>query len=670
MTTNFAEIENRICISTTAVIPAIHHNEKAAENVVKVGLYRNRKGNDSWQHYEDKADSRKRWIVIDSIPELTRQRIEAYYGDTRLAFYTEQMLSAALLRIQPDDKAHFLAMRAISEAKCVQLAEACGWMRLVISDWWRGKYKGKTVYYRWAVQAISTRNLYGLRVSNPSSLRRKVQAWNKEGRDSLVPGYIGNTNAAKVSEEEINRLIDLYASPLKLTHGQVKKVYDQEAKQNGWATLSEERIRQILEEPQHKMIWSSSRHGVEASRNLSEATLRRKRPSFPDALWSLDGTTVQLYYQEKDRAMLSNLYIYAAIDAYSDAVVGYAIEEGRGETATIVQACLRDATRKTGMRPFQLQYDNSSANKSGEVQQLMSKLARVGFPTAPYNGKAKPIERIFGAIEQRNMRLMPNFKGGNITGRSLNAKANPDHIAALLKSGELPTKEQAIAQVKLIIETHNHSEWRKNRKTTRAERYQTADPKREAIDYLTQVSLFWVERRKPVRYTKDGLRMQVNGEDYYYAVESERGIEDAQFRATYLGDRFQVRYDPDDLEQINLYKEDKWIATAVQKYEFAMAKVDAPAGEGEILHKALGQRKEEIRAAQRRRALIRKEQEEAGRPVPSHQLVNKEAYNKMEQEYLDELITAAGRVVSPAPITPRKRYSLYNDEDADGSIVE
>ncbi|MCI4648728.1 hypothetical protein [Phaeodactylibacter sp.] len=132
MTTNFAEIENRICISTAAVIPAIHHNEKSAEKVVKMGLYRNRKGNDSWQHYEDKADSRKRWIVIDTIPELTRQRIEAYYGDTRLAFYTEQMLSAALTRIQPDDKAHFLAMRAISETKCVQLAEACGWMRLVI----------------------------------------------------------------------------------------------------------------------------------------------------------------------------------------------------------------------------------------------------------------------------------------------------------------------------------------------------------------------------------------------------------------------------------------------------------------------------------------------------------------------------------------------------------
>jgi len=322
------------------------------------------------------------------------------------------------------------------------------------------------------------------------------------------------------------------------------------------------------------------------------------------------------------------------------------------------------------MTPFQIQYDNSSANKGQEAQQLFSQLARLHFPTAPYSGKAKVIEAIWGRMEQSNMRHLPNFKGGNITAKSRDARANPDFLAKLLKSGEIPDFDQVVAQFRLVVETMNNTTGKRDSRTP-AERYRDANEQRTPMDYLLMVEAFWVERRNPVRYTKDGVQIEVDGKRYFYEVETERGLESMEFRLKYLGDSFTVKYDPDDLEYICLYKDGTWIATARQKYEAPMARVDMEEGEGTIVSNSLTQRKEYWERLQAEAENMEAEMAALGFEPLNHRTLHKDAYNRMEGALLDELLesTAIG-VAAPKKRDTTRRFKLYDDTEADGSIVE
>jgi hypothetical protein len=406
-----------------------------------------------------------------------------------------------------------------------------------------------------------------------------------------------------------------------------------------------------------------ARHGRDAARNLQERNIRRRRPSHADALWVLDGSTIQLYYTDEKGQVRSDLYGVVVADAYSGAIIGRAI--GYTETSTLVQAALRHSVRTTGMQPHQLQYDNSSANKAIESAQVMQKLAKLHFPTAPYSGKAKVIEAIWGRIEQGFMRAFPSFKGGNITAKSVNTRANPDYIAQLRREGHIPSREAIIAQFHLAVELYNNTVSATGQ--TPVEKYRTADPRRKEFDTLAYIDCFWVDRRHSVRYTKDGIIMEVDQKRYHYEVESERGIEDMRFRRQWLGESFQVKYDPDDLSSIALYRDGAYIATAVEKYAAPMAITDYEEGDGTIIRKALDQRKAYWAQLQQEIQDVENYVQQEGFSPVDFRLLHKDALNRMEGAMVDDLLASAAVVsVKPAAVKPVR---LYDDSDADGSIV-
>lgn len=661
-------------MSVEAIAEAMGIEYERAINTIWTGLKRSRKGSESWQYRTDADDQRRRWIVVETLPGMTRQCVEYHYGnDLVQQCHSERLLVEALALIEPDDRAWFLMQKprkggiGIPAEKAAQLAEACGWLRLSDSEFWATAWARRSEFFHSVVQVVAGRNLYGFKVSNGRVLERRLKRWQDEGRESLLPKNCGNCNAAKLCETQIKRIVSLYASPLKPSIQAVADIYNREAQERDWNTVDYERVRQILQFSDHRQIISLARHGKDAAKNELERTIKRRRPSFPDALWVGDGSTIQLYYKDKAGKVQSNLYAYAIIDAYSESIIGYAI--GATETATLVQASLRDAVRKTGMTPYQLQYDNSSANKGQEAQQLFDQLARLHFPTAPYSGKAKVIEAIWGRMEQSNMRHFPNFKGGNITAKSRDARANPDFLANLMKSGELPSFDQVVAQFRLVVETMNNTVGKRDSRTP-AERYRDANEQRTPMDYLTMVEAFWVERRNQVRYTKDGVGIEVDGKRYFYEVEVERGLESLEFRMKYLGDAFTVKYDPDDLEYICLYKDGVWIATARQKYEAPMARVDMLEGEGTIVSNSLTQRKAYWSQLQAEAESLENEMAALGFEPLNHRTLHKDAYNRMEGALLDELLEATAIGVESTKREKTRRFKLYDDTEADGSIVE
>lgn len=667
----FFKYKEKLCISVDALAESMGIELQSAFNTIKTGLKRNREGSNCWDHFDDPEDSRRKWIIVDELPETTRERAIYYYGDIEEAFYSEMFLDKVGDYVAAGDYSWFLKAQvkadgtAFTTTEANNLSEACGWLRMLADGFNRHLFSGKLTYYGKAALVLGARQLYGLKVSNGRVLQRRVKRWKADGRESLISGLVGNRNAVAIPDLGIKRVLSLYGDFRKPSIRDVAMVYNSEAPLKGWPEVSTERIRQILQEPVNRQKWFAARHGKEAYRNQYERTLKRRKPSFPDAIWSIDGLTVQLYYVNSRGELKSDLYCVAVMDVFSDKVVGYAL--GSTETGHLVQRALRDAVRKTMYFPIQAQYDNSKANLSKEVEELMPRLASIDFPTAPYNGKSKPIENLIGRLEGRNMRYMENFKGGNITSHSLERKANPDALMKLVKEGKIPSREAAIAQFELIIETHNHEATGDG--LTPNERYGTPHEKRRPADPLLVIEAFWVERPKKATYTKDGLIIQVGKERITYEVESERGVENKEFRKNWIGQRFTIKYDPDDLYMIALYHEDTLIEYAVQKYEFPMAVVDAEEGEGKILAKALKARKEHIDEGLVEFEEIKQEVEEAGFATLSHQLLKKDSYNRMEGRMLDELLQRSGRTQKVRKNKSRK-HRLVDASDADGSIIE
>jgi hypothetical protein len=670
---HFEQVEGILCIAPQALAAALPTDFERALNTIKKGLERNRKGvTAAWAHHIDTTDARRRWILIDSLPEQIQHEVQRAYGNPWLAYWSERLQQEALARIIPQDRSWFLSVetpsgRRLPSDRIADLVESCGWMRLSLSNYWMDKWTRYRQYLDWTVQVLAPRQLYGLRVSNVRSLERKLRQWENEGREALLHGHYGNNNSKKLGDVAIKRIVQLYASPLKPSAAKVAEVFNQEAPGKGWEQVSYERVRQIVNLPAHKQVIHLARHGKDVAKNDHERTMKRRRPSFADALWVSDGSTIQLYYLDKDGKPRSDLYAYVVSDAYSDAIIGWAV--GYSETGVLVQRSFRDAVRKTMNMPHQINYDNSGANKSKEAQELFGHLARLHFPTAPYSGKAKTIEAVWGRIEQDNMRHLPNFKGGNITAKSVNTRANPDHLAKLFKSGQLPTFEQVVAQFELVINTHNNTVSKKYGTTPR-ERYAEPHELRAKMDYLLFIEALWVERRQTARYTKDGLTIEVEKQRYTYEVESERGVEDLEFRMAYLGESFTVKYDPEDLETIALYKNGIFIASANQKYEMPMARVDIEEGEGTIISKSLKQREEYWERLAREAQELHEGMEVLGFEPLSHRLLHKDAYNRMEGEALDELLAATAMVTVAAASTKKEpRYLLYDDSDADGRVL-
>lgn len=673
--TSFEICNDELCISVTALAEAMGIKLKSALNTIWKGLKCNRKGAASYRHYPDPADNRRKWIAVESLPTTTRERVDYHYGNLWHRFYAERFTAKAAEYVTDGDFGFFAGNgfkkngKPYSADEARQLALGCGWLRMLSAQWNYEFFKTKAAYYGSAAQVIYPLDLYGLKVKNWRVLGRRVKAWDADGRSSMVSKLVGNSNRTKLTDIGVKFLLHLYSSPLKPSAKAVTKIYNDSANERGWEKITVARVRQILNEPQNRQLVFASRHGVNEDRKAHERTIKRRRPSFPDALWSFDGFTVQLRYFDADGKVRSGLYGVGILDVHSDCLLGYAI--GDGETGVLVQAALRDASRKTGMRPYQLQYDNSSANKSNEVTELMDKLSHLNFPSAPYNGKAKPIENWIGRMERLNLRHFPNFKGGNITSPSLTIKANPDFLAAQTKAGTLPDKAGAIAQFIRAVAVQNATRGTDGKTPT--ERYQMQHEKRKKIDYFTMVEAFWVERRRKARYTKDGLVIEIEKTRYTYEVESEKGIEDFEFRNRYLGDSFTVKYDPDDITDINLYQDGVWIATATRKYETPMAVADFEEGEGQLVRAAQDERKriEAVQAA--RLAATRSELENEGALVElSHELLHKDAYNATEGQLLDEVLDRGARVSGLTMPQRRKAVtSLYDVEgEADGRLIE
>lgn len=581
---------NILCVTLDELVKCGYNREtlkkylKDHRKGIRYGWEHHKEGRNVYIHYNGLADNYK--LLITQLicggvePALWLENQEA----ERLNRELDRLCSSlnSMVEVSPDDVKILSESKLYTAQEVQQIARGAGWLRL----WRKMDVKTARSYGFTSVSEIQQEMFkrclneqnkgfvkFPKPVNNERVLDRKAREYAKEGLNCLIAGYFGNANRDKIDTKAHALLMEFASNPVKYSYEDIGLFYNQLTKENRLPRLTVSAIKQHLNKPKNKRIWEYARHGKLAAdlKNLPE--IQRERPSFADALWSLDGTTMQLYYRDAEGKVRSDLYVYFVVDVYSSAIIGYSV--AFDESSNMVAEALKMAIDTYGYKPYQLQFDNSSANVAGAVDSLMDNMSRVHFPCKPYRGQGKYVETYIGHFQQRVLRYNEEFKGGNIDTRSLNSKANPELLKALKDNDKLKSESEIIQLFAEEVQNWNNRGERRNsygewEGETKAERYQHAHASRVKLNYFEKFSLFMAQLPKPYKYKKQGITIKKRN----YIVPDMDGIGDFEFNRLHLGKEFTVRINPLKDDFITLYQNGKFVATAHEKEKYASCVAD------------------------------------------------------------------------------------------------
>lgn len=531
-------------------------------NTIKAAVKRG-----AWLSVKDPADKRRTLVSFPDLPTRYAKKVTARWGsphtwscEATTPQPSPEVALATLSAAIQASPAHYTALlRRYPQQQAAAWARTAACLALLASRHSRAELialgvASKEELLTTVMQLMQQEGLPGA-CSNARVLRRKVSAWASQGIDSLTDGRIGNTNAAKLlDEEQKNTLLALMSSPQKPSIQVVTYLYNRQASQQGWPILSESTARRFLHEPANRQTWTLARHGLDTHRSLYNINVRRSGPQAPNVMWVLDGTPLELFYQtrttrwnattrrhESRITRHNRLESILVIDAHSWRVLGW--ELCATESAASLHAALKLAVQRTGALPLELQHDNSSAAKAQAA--LFQSLAHWNTSTRPYNGKSKIIENFFNHFQSMVLRYFPSWAGQGITTRSLDSHPNPDH----LQQQELPSLQDVQTHFLEAVSIWNHlaTEGRQAPEAL----YHATPSAGQAIDTLGQVSLFWERRDRLYTYRADGITLELDGQRHIFQVL------DTKFQLQSVGKKFQIAFDRDCLDYIYLYQNDR-----------------------------------------------------------------------------------------------------------------
>jgi hypothetical protein len=614
--------------------------------------------NGAWTTLPDPIDARCVLIEYATLPPVTKRRVDAYYPNIYQAWQLQQLLLVVASQRQPADAQYFTELPV---QYTHDLVRSCAWLRTLAlpTPTIDQCFEYRKDLYSMALTQLQVEKLYGLRVKNARVLMRRIAAWKTEQYTSLVNQRFGHKNASKAKDQaqEIrNWLAVAYGQPTKPHLNTVYVQYMQKCMSQNWPIYTKERVRQILNEPAMVLLYSQARHGKQVAVNSLRPTIARRQLSAPNELWSIDGTTLQLYASVPDsngRQAITKLvkvfYMVLVSDVATGCIVGGAL--GTTETADLVQKAIRKAVQRNMQAPRFAHYDHGAANKSEQVKQIWSGLESVGILAQPHNGKAKHAENTIRWFEGKILRQYGNFVGGNVTA-GLQSRANPDYLDHLLKTNQLPSAKQVAEQFEeAITEFNNLQAYGRYSAQTRIDAYMAHSTPERTVSELTVANTFLVLRSDLATYDTDGIRLQVNKERLLYVVESAPMKEDLVFKSQHGGNRFKVRFDPDNTGKIYLYDRhtDGYLATAVVKHQFGAIPAEWEENEGPALAEIWSSRDQLLNDAHQRWVALNNEYKAPAEAA--HSLLSKEEYNdaQAEAETLFLNHDLAKRLLDPEP---------------------
>lgn len=423
--------------------------------------------------------------------------------------------------------------------------------------------------------------------SLPGNERRfieKVREYQDKGYVVLISDKLMNQNRNKIKGSAAEWLIAQWANPVsKMTIMQLWEAYNIKAQEYIWPAIeSHVTLNNFFNRPEIKRLWLGARYG---ELNAKEAYTRQHRtllPTMRDSLWYSDGTKLNYYYQDENGKVCTCM-VYEVIDVYSETFLGYHISKSEDFEAQYM--AYKMALKFAGQKPYEIKYDNQSGHKKLENGDFLKKLARISGFTAPYNGNSKTIESAFGRFQSQFLHRDWFFTGQNITTKKQESKANIDFIMA--NKNNLPTMEEVKAT---YLKRRNEWNEAKHYSTgvSHIEMYRNSqNPQAIKLDIWDMIDIFWITTKEPSTYRPSGIEIQVKNQKYAYEVLGADGMPNLEFLRDNVGNKFYVKYDPEDMALAQLYEQTanglRYIATAQPYIMIHRGKQDQEDGEAAFM---------------------------------------------------------------------------------------
>lgn len=616
--------EQVLCVSVPELIES-----GVSESYLKRALSGQRTGEMfCWPHHKE---GREVFVHFDGMAAKYRELVKrvicrgvdaALWVENRAAEELNRKLEGVkkglrmMVEVSAGDLTRLSDMQLFVPTDVQRIARAAGWLRL----WRRMDVKTARKYGFASVKEVQAEMFkqclneqiqgfvkFPKAINSERVLDRKAREYAADGLDCLVGGYFGNVNREKMNGRTHAILMQLAGDPVKYSFEDIGLIYNEQAPGLGLPKMTVSAIKQHLNMPKHKKVWYYMRHGKLVGDADMQPMIDRKPVSKPDMLWSLDGTTMQLYYKKavKDSKgrekwkVMSDLYAYFVTDACTGAIIGYSV--AFSESSGMVIEALQNTVDKWGYKPYQMNYDNSSANISATVKGLINNMSHVNFPCTPYSGRSKSVELVIGHFQQRELRKLKNFKGGNVTVKSVNSVANPELLKELAKdldfTDKLPTEEQVLAEFDQAVEAWNGRGEARDAYgafigKSKIERYAEEREGRVKMNYFEKLSLFMVELKNQqhpfgeYEYRQKGIEVAIRGEKMKFIVpDNASSAMDFEFSREHLGHTFKVFVNlrADRPEWVELRdRNGKKVADAYEKEKLAACVADMKNKPGEM----------------------------------------------------------------------------------------
>lgn len=433
-----------------------------------------------WDFINDPEDKRKVLVQYETLRDVYKDKVKERFGDP----YSYVARTPILNMVQQDAQAHkyymqhrygndqYLPIRVVNK-----YTRAASWLNMLaevqndrsiikkelgitkVPDF----YMHVSELVRTEIKSGKDNDYSGVRElpgDFPSSYQRilnKVRAYQERGYDMLIAPEWGNKQAAKLGKtedgydeqrerEQIAVIRHIASKHNNLDAAQVKKFADVVFDGKGWTTISESRIYQIMQE--YKLELTPGRRGRREFGSQMAMQNKRVAPKMPTYYWTLDGWTVELLYQDKQRYD-NRLVVVVVLDPMNKYPVGYAI--GERETSELIRQANRNALLHLrslfgdNYYPYQLQSDRYQLKHLTPFYQAV---AHLHTPAAVGNAKSKVIEPYFKYLNKEYCQPMPNWSGFNIDAKKGN-QVNREMLNLIKHS--FPDKSGVIRQIEAVI---------------------------------------------------------------------------------------------------------------------------------------------------------------------------------------------------------------------------
>ncbi len=409
--------------------------------------------------------------------------------------------------------------------------------------------------------------------------------------ESLISSKFGKTNNCKRSEWHINQLIKLARfgnQPKSIT---LCNNLNAEARQRGKEEISYETLRLWLSNPSISNRLTMAYEGRMKWMNNHMFVINTEGASAPDVLWFADGETVELYWHDGKQLRRENYVV--VMDDYSRKIIGWA----RGtESHDTVYRAVKSAVIHKGTVAWQFKTDKGPGFKGTAIEDFFDTVFAGGYGHTPATtglARAKAIEPMFARFREQVLAVeFVNHSFGNIT--SAGPQANPDFIKAHVH--EFPTSpEQLDNQWQHAVELWNskaHLQGKHAGKTP-DELYEEEYDDRKYVSDLWITEKLWLNKREPSTYENHGIKFTWAKKDYTFIApvpvrtdSSDADLQQvAQFLNENVGRRFDVKFDPDNMEKVALYFNGAFVCYAYNKIRTKRALYDTSSEDSQILHK-------------------------------------------------------------------------------------